>query len=140
MALRSFEGLHHVGGVVVSSEDERVKNLFRLLSKEITVRKEKLAHLGITSFNSYVEAGFDDMPYIVFMIDNFIAFKELYPDYEDDMLRLCREGISLGISVLVTSLQTNGISYKYSPANAVPHILNLSVQGEIGRASCRERV
>lgn len=113
MALRSFEGLHHVGGVVVSSEDERVKNLFRLLSKEITVRKEKLAHLGITSFNSYVEAGFDDMPYIVFMIDNFIAFKELYPDYEDDMLRLCREGISLGISVLVTSLQTNGISYKY---------------------------
>lgn len=113
MALRSFEGLHHVGGVVISSEDERVKNLFRLLSKEITARKEKFAQLGITSFNSYIEAGYNDLPYIVFMIDNFIAFKELYPDYEDDMLTLCREGIALGISILVTSLQTNGISYKY---------------------------
>ena len=113
MALRSFEGLHHVGGVVISSEDERVKNLFRLLSKEITARKERFAQLGITSFNSYIEAGYNDLPHIVFMIDNFIAFKELYPDYEDDMLTLCREGIALGISILVTSLQTNGISYKY---------------------------
>lgn len=113
MALKSFEGLHHIGGVVISSEDERVKNLFRLLSKEVAARKEKFAQLGITSFNSYVEAGYSNLPHIVFMIDNFIAFKELYPDYEDDMLMLCREGIALGISVLITSLQTNGISYKY---------------------------
>ena len=113
MALRSFETLQHVGGVVIASEDERVKNLFRLLSKEIVIRKEKFAQLGITSFNSYVEAGNTDIPRIVFAIDNFIAFKELYPDYEDEMLSLCREGIALGISIIATSLQTNGISYKY---------------------------
>lgn len=113
MALRSFEGLNHVGGVVISSEDERVKNLFRLLSKEVINRKERFAQLGITSYNSYVEAGYKDLPNIIFMVDNFMAFKELYSDYEDDMLSLCREGITLGISIIVTSLQTNGISYKY---------------------------
>lgn len=113
MALRSLENLHHIGGVVISSEDERVKNLFRLLAKEISLRKEKFSQLGITSFNSYIEAGCIDLPHIVFIIDNFIAFKELYSDYEDDMLTLCREGVALGISIIVTSLQTNGISYKY---------------------------
>ena len=113
MALRSFENLHHVGGVVISSEDERVKNLFRLLTKEISARKEKFSQLGITSFNSYIEAGYVDLPRVVLMIDNFIAFKELYSEFEDEMLSLCREGVALGISVIATSLQTNGISYKY---------------------------
>lgn len=113
MALKAFETLHHIGGVVISSEDERVKNLFRLMLKEIASRKEKFAELGITSFNSYIEAGYTDIPHIVIILENFLAFKELYPDYEDDMLLICRDGIALGISVIVTSLQTNGIGYKY---------------------------
>lgn len=113
MALRTFDNLNHVGGVVTQSEDERVKNLFRLLSREISSRKEKFAQLGITSHNAYIEAGYKDIPQIVLMIDNFIGFKELYPDYEDDILTISREGLSLGISIIVTSSQTNGISYKY---------------------------
>ena len=113
MALRSFENLNHVGGVVFSSEDERVKNLFRLLTKEISIRKEKFSQMGITSYNSYTEAGYSDLPHIIVMIDNFIAFKELYSEYDDELLTFCREGIALGISIIATSLQTNGISYKY---------------------------
>lgn len=42
MVLRSFEGLNHVGGVVTSSEDEKLKNLIKLLYAEIESRKEKL--------------------------------------------------------------------------------------------------
>lgn len=113
MALRSFAELHHVGGVVISSEDERVKNFFRLIVKEMGTRKEKLAQLGITSYNSYLEAGNTDLPRIVFIIDNFLAFREMYSDYEDEMLGICRDGIALGISVIVTSSQSNGISYKF---------------------------
>lgn len=113
MALRSFDNLKHVGGVVIASEDERVKNLFRLLMKEVAARKERFAQMGITSFHSYLEAGYTDLPSIVLMIDNFIAFRELYPDYEDELLSLCREGIALGMSIVITSLQSNGIGYKY---------------------------
>ena len=113
MALRSFEKLNHVGGVATPDEDERIKNLFRLLMKEVKNRKEKYAKLGITSFNSYVEAGYSDLPRVMLLVDNFIAFKELYPAYEDDFLSLCREGVALGISIVITSLQMNGITYKY---------------------------
>ena len=40
--LKNFEKLNHVGGVVVSNEDEKLKNLFKLLNEEIVIRKEKL--------------------------------------------------------------------------------------------------
>lgn len=113
MALKVFDKTNHVGGVITSSDDEKIKNFFRLMNKEISIRKEKFAQLGITSFNSYKEAGYEDVPQILIAIDNFIAFRELYNEYEDDMISLCREGISLGICIVMTSLQTNGIGYKY---------------------------
>lgn len=113
MALKVFDKLNHVGGVVTYSDDEKIKNFFRLMNKEVAIRKEKFAKLGITSYNSYCEAGYSDIPQIVIAIDNFIAMKELYADYEDDVLNLCREGTSLGICLIFTSLQSNGINYKY---------------------------
>lgn len=113
MALKVFDNLNHIGGVVTAGEDEKIKNFFRLIMKEIKLRKEKFSKLGITSFHSYKEAGYTDIPQIVVFADNFIALKELYSDYEDELLTLCREGISLGICVIFTSIQTNGISYKY---------------------------
>ena len=33
MALKLFEGLNHVGGVALASEDEKIKNLLKLLKK-----------------------------------------------------------------------------------------------------------
>lgn len=113
MALKVFETMNHIGGVVTASDDEKVKNFFRMMSKEMKLRKEKFSSLGITSFNSYKEAGYTDLSQIVIAVDNFIAFKELYSEYEDEFLALCREGVSLGICIVITSLQTNGISYKY---------------------------
>lgn len=113
MALKVFDELNHIGGVVVASEDERLKNFFRMLSHEIKSRKETFSKMGITSFHSYKEAGYTDLAQILVVIDNFIALKELYPEYEENLLHLLREGTSLGVTVIITSLQTNGISYKY---------------------------
>ncbi len=113
MSLKTFNSLNHVGGVIVASEDEKMKNFIRMIMKEIKYRKEKYSKIGVTSFSSYKEAGNKDISHIIVIIDNFIAFKELYPEYEEDMINLCREGVALGISIVITSLQTNGISYKY---------------------------
>lgn len=46
MYLKNFETLNHVGGVVTASEDEKLKNLFKLLYKEIAFRKEKILFIG----------------------------------------------------------------------------------------------
>jgi S-DNA-T family DNA segregation ATPase FtsK/SpoIIIE len=113
MMLKVFENLNHVGGVVVASEDEKLKSTVKMLNMEIRERKERFSKIGITSYASFREAGHTDLPNILVFIDNFLALKELYPEYEEDILYLCREGTSVGISLIITSKQTNGISYKY---------------------------
>lgn len=113
MVLKNFEKLNHVGGVVCPSEDEKLKNLFKLLHGEIEARKEKLMSIGVSSFAAYKEAGETELPLIVLMIDNLTALKELYFQDDDELLNLCREGLSVGISVVIANAQTAGIGYKY---------------------------
>lgn len=114
MILKNFEKLKHVGGVVIASEDEKLKNLFKLLNSEMDVRKQKLLQTGVSSYQAYCEAGGKDIPQIYVMLDNFNAFKELYMDtYEAQFMKLCRDGISLGISLIVTNSTSNGFGYKY---------------------------
>ena len=94
MVLRNFEDLHHVGGVVTPAEDEKLKNLMKLLLGEIETRKEKLMSIGVSSFTAYREAGRTDLPQIVLLIDNLTALKELYFQEDDELLRLCCEGLT----------------------------------------------
>lgn len=113
MVLKNFDKLNHVGGVVCPSEDEKLKNLFKLLNTEIESRKEKLMSVGVSSFAAYKEAGEKDLPLIVLMIDNLTALKELYFQDDDELLNLCREGLTVGISIVIANSQTAGIGYKY---------------------------
>jgi len=114
MYLKNFEGLHHIGGVVTISDEEKLKNLFKLLMEEIQLRKARFLEMGISSFSAYTEAGGDEFPQIILMIDNFTAFKEVYADsQEDNFIYITREGIACGISVIVANSQTSGLGYKY---------------------------
>ncbi|MBM6694902.1 type VII secretion protein EssC [Pseudoflavonifractor capillosus] len=113
MVLKNFERLNHVGGVVCPSEDEKLKNLFKLLHGEIESRKERLMSVGVSSFAAYKEAGQKEMPLIVLLIDNLTALKELYFQDDDELLNLCREGLTVGISIVIANSQTAGIGYKY---------------------------
>lgn len=113
MVLKNFENLNHVGGVICSSDDEKLKNLVKLLFSEIAMRKEKMLSVGVSSYASYLEAGYNDLPRIYLLIDNLSALLELYFQDDDSLLNLLREGITVGITVSATSPQTAGIGYKY---------------------------
>ncbi len=113
MILKNFSDLNQVGGVVYSHEDEKLKSFFRMLNEEVVERKARLSEAGVSSFASYKEAGREDLPQIVVVIDNLTALKELYLQEEDMLLPLCRDGVAVGISFVIANLQTAGISYRY---------------------------
>lgn len=113
MILKNFEKLNHVGGVVCASEDEKLKNLFKLLRDEIEQRKEKFISAGVSSAAAYRETGKKDLPQIILLIDNLTALKELYFQEDDELLNICREGLAAGISIVIANAQTAGIGYKY---------------------------
>ena len=142
MVLKNFEGLNHVGGVVTASEDEKLKNLFKLLRSEMEARKEKMLSVGVSSFAAYKEAGKTDIPQIILMIDNLTALKELYFQDDDELLSLCREGLSVGISVVIANAQTAGIGYKYLSNFSCRIAMFCNDSGEYGSLfdHCRERI
>ena len=113
MVLKNFEKLNQMGGVVCPQEDEKFKNLFKLLHEEIQMRREKLAAAGVSSFSAYREAGKTDLPQIVLIVDNFTAVKEFYLQEEDIFLPICREGLAVGVSVIIANQQTSGFGYRY---------------------------
>lgn len=119
MILSHYEKLVHVGGVVCANEEEKFKNLIKLLSQEIDMRKRMLREVGVSSYASYLEAGLwgrkeiPQIPQIVVLIDNLTAMKELYLTENDYLLPLCREGLTAGVSFIIANSQTNGIGYKY---------------------------
>lgn len=113
MVLKNFENMNHVGGVVCASEDEKLKNLLKFLHSEIALRKQKLAGVGVSSYASYVEAGYTDIPHIYLLIDNMTALQELYLENDDSLLNIIREGISFGVTAIVSNVQTAGLGYKF---------------------------
>lgn len=113
MVLKNFEQLKHVGGIVSSSEDEKLKNLFKLLYEEISTRKEKLVSVGVSSFSAYKEAGYTDLAQIYLIIDNLTGLIELYLENDDTLLTIIRDGISVGITSVIANSQTSGIGYRY---------------------------
>jgi len=113
MILKNFAELNHCGGVVCVSDDEKLKNLFKLLNTEVKNRKERFAEAGVSSFVAYKETGKTDLPQIIVFIDNLTALKEMYLQDQDYLLPLCRDGIAVGISFVVANAQTSGIGYRY---------------------------
>jgi S-DNA-T family DNA segregation ATPase FtsK/SpoIIIE len=114
--LKTYENMNHVGNVLTDADDEKLKNFFKMMKEEIDNRKEQFSQLGISSYEAYLEMKPLDahvMPHIVILVDNLSVFKEIFQDYEDDMLNICREGLALGISIIATSKQTAGLSYRY---------------------------
>lgn len=112
MAMKVFEDVNHVGGVALVAEEEKVINLFKMLNNIVKERKAVFAKNGLGTYQSYIEAGFHDMPAIFVMIDNIAVFREFYQNLEDNLLQLTREGISVGISFITTATQTSAMGYR----------------------------
>lgn len=127
MYLKNFELLNIVGGTVTIDDDERFKNFMKLLQNELYYRKSRLSSAGTSNIDAYLEAGHRDIARIVVLIDNFALYKEVYDaTYGENMLQLMRDGISCGITFVITNTQPNGVGYKYLPnfANRIAFSIN----------------
>lgn len=130
MVLKIFDNSSHVGGVVLASEEEKCKNLFKLLNKTLATRKKVLSDKGISNYAAYLEAGYDDMPMIVVMIDNVAAFKEYFPNHVDTLTSLSREAQGVGVSLIVTAAMSNALNYRTQANFAKKYTLNCIDAGE----------
>ena len=106
-----FASLPHVGGIAFENETDKVDKLMAMLIKELNRRKLAFSSKGIGSYKEYIRL-YDDVPAIIFAIDNYASFTENCQKQEDNMVMLSREASSYGIYLVITCSNANDIRYK----------------------------
>lgn len=111
-SLNNFAEMPHVGVVALSSQEEKFSALHKILIKTFEDRKLKFSQYGVSSLKAYRETVSDDLPAVILAIDNIIPIFDAYPEYEDLLVTISREGSSYGIYLLYTSNSASGIRFK----------------------------
>ena len=142
MIMKNFSELNHVGGVIVASEEEKLKTFLKMMQEIIHRRKSILARMGLSSYSAYRETGKKDMPQIVVMLDNWVSFRGYYPEYEDMFISISRESVSLGICLIVTAAQASGTGFKLLANFSTRTALYCNDSGDYSSIfeSCRKKI
>ncbi|MEC0240407.1 type VII secretion protein EssC [Paenibacillus dokdonensis] len=110
--MRDFTGLPHIGGVMMAEEDDRIKRLFRFLVKTVSRRKEMFADVGVKTAAAYRRSQMTVLPQLLVIIDGYLNFRNSFPE-ENEMLEfILREGGNLGITFMITSNRISDIFEK----------------------------
>lgn len=106
--MTAFSGAPHVGDVILSREQEKVANLFKLLHGELNIRKKLIAQFGgaLEQYNS--QASYP-LANIVVIVNNYANFTELYENHLGDISFLTREGTRYGIYFVLSCTGINNV-------------------------------
>lgn len=98
--MSAFESAPHTGGIMYENDDDKIAGFFKMINGILDGRK-RVFRGG--NYKQYVRLNGITMPAIFVMIDNYGAFKQKTGGiYEEDVMRLAKEGISNGIYLAVT--------------------------------------
>lgn len=105
----AYGNLRHVCACFDNSNEENIKRVFRTVENRLA---ENAAKLDSQSYYSVVSKTPEKAPpHILLIIENINAFltDERYASYQDRLLRLCRDGLSKGLTIVITANETTGI-------------------------------
>lgn len=124
--MSAFENAPHVGGIMYENDDDKIAKFFNMISGILEERK-KLFHGG--NYKQYVRVNGVTLPAIFIMIDNYGAFKQKTDEaYEEEIMRLSKEGISNGIFLVVTGGGFNAAEITARIGENLQTVLTLSLK------------
>ncbi len=109
--LKAYQEAPQIGDVVLSYEEEKIKNLFKLLIDELKTRKKLFSNFGGDIINYNINS-ITKSHSIVTIIHNYTAFSEIYDELEDEIAYLTREGSKYGLYFIFTTMNSNGVRMK----------------------------
>jgi S-DNA-T family DNA segregation ATPase FtsK/SpoIIIE len=133
-ALATAAGFPHVGGLVLADEPERATRLFRLLQGELEDRKDRFGRAGVTTLAAYRRATGEPVPAVLLVLDNYAGFLTAYPDLEEALALLAREGGGLGIHLVLTAAGPSAVRARVSSNLTLAVALQLADRTEYSMA------
>jgi len=96
-ALAQLRGLPHTADYLGLDDTEKLDKLMKLLTEEIKKRKQLFASVNAMNFRMYNELAVEPIPAMMIFIDNGDVIREAFPDLEEFLVKLTRDGVGLGI-------------------------------------------
>lgn len=110
-ALIPLKKLAHTADYMTYDDEEKRGKFFRLIKKEMKVRKQKFAQVSAQSFSVYNQLTDKPLKAIVIVVDNMDILRELDSDEEEEFTKIARDGAGLGIYLMFSALSENGVRY-----------------------------
>ena len=129
--LTTFRNAPHVGEVLLSTEEEKIANLFKMIV-QISEERKKIFIDYNGSYDFYINHGGKQIPLITVVINNVEAFIESYPDYEDVLGQLTRDCLKAGIVFIFTTSGTNTVRYRLRQNFAQNIVLQFNDDSDYG--------
>ncbi len=106
----SYGKLRNVCACFDNSNEENIKRVFRTIEKRLA---ENAKALNSQNYYSVAKKTPEKAPpHLFLIIENINAFlaDERYASYQDLLIRFCRDGLSKGLTVVITGNEISGIS------------------------------
>jgi len=112
-SLNKFTTFPQVGGIVLAGEDEKFKNLIKLIKNELTNRKKIFSEFG-GEYKNYIKHSNKHIPVKVIILNNFDSIFENNQDMYEYLPDLIRDSERYGIIFILTANASNSVSSKIS--------------------------
>lgn len=110
-SLKMFSEYPIVGDILNFNDDEKIRSLYKMLNKEIEVRKNLFSEYG-GNYTTYCKNSGNQLPSIVVIINNYESYQETYSEFDDALNVLSRESSRYGIFFVLTVNTPNGLRFK----------------------------
>lgn len=108
-ALITLKQLPHTAEYITLDNKEHYNRFKKLILKEIQSRKSKLSQDMAQNIQVYNQGDKDILPAWVLLIDNFDAVKEMGFEEEEFFTKISRDGVSLGIYMIICATRINAV-------------------------------
>ena len=110
-ALIPLNALPHSCDYIAADDRERLGKFMNIIRQEIKDRKKLFAEKMVQNFDVYNQSVEEPLKAIVIIVDNYDIVKELGTDEEEFFIRTGRDGLGLGIYLVVTAGRMAGVKY-----------------------------
>lgn len=126
-SLRMFWDSPIVGDILMLDDQEKLKNLFKMITTTIEYRKDLFADYN-GSYQNYCHNSGKTVPNLIVIINNYDAFQETYSDLDEQLISISRDCNKYGIYFVLTLNTSNGMRFKLK--QNFPTILTLQQNNE----------
>ena len=110
--LLPLKKLNHTRNYINFDSDELFKKWNKKIVDEMSIRKQLFAKTGAMNYEMYNDMHEEKLPAIVIVIDNYEIIKEVEGvDFSPIITKLSRDGNTVGIYIVLTLGNANGIRY-----------------------------